>query len=54
MDEIVDWRRKTPEQYQQIAANIAKRKANWRQPERLTAMTEAEWQAARLRNRSQQ
>ncbi|MFC4654690.1 DUF1289 domain-containing protein [Rheinheimera marina] len=54
MDEIVDWRKKTAQQYQQIAANIAQRKASWQPPLQQSAMTQDEWLAARERNRQQQ
>lgn len=50
MDEIVDWRRKTPEEYQQIAINIQQRKAVARCLGETVPMTEAEWKAARERN----
>ncbi|WP_337840443.1 DUF1289 domain-containing protein [Rheinheimera sp.] len=51
MDEIVDWRKKTPDQYQQIALNIARRKADWQAPVAQKAMTQQEWLDARQRNR---
>ena len=50
MDEIVDGRKKTPEQYQQIALNIQKRKTLARSQGETVPMTEAEWRAARARN----
>jgi predicted Fe-S protein YdhL (DUF1289 family) len=50
MDEIVDWRKKTPEQYQQISLNIQQRKAVARSQGETVPMTEAEWKAARARN----
>lgn len=50
MDEIVDWRKKTPQEYQQIALNIDQRKATPRSAGQTVAMTEAEWKAARARN----
>ncbi|MDF3126256.1 DUF1289 domain-containing protein [Rheinheimera sp. 1928-s] len=50
MDEIVDWRRKTPEEYQQIAINIQQRKAIACSLGETVPMTEAEWKAARARN----
>jgi predicted Fe-S protein YdhL (DUF1289 family) len=50
MDEIVDWRKKTPEEYQQISLNIQKRKAVARSLGETVPMTEAEWKAARARN----
>ncbi len=50
MDEIVDWRKKTPEQYQQIALNIQQRKTHARSLGGTLPMTEAEWKAARARN----
>jgi predicted Fe-S protein YdhL (DUF1289 family) len=50
MDEIVDWRKKTPEEYQQISFNIQKRKAVARSLGETVPMTEAEWKAARARN----
>ena len=50
MDEIVDWRKKTPEEYQHIALNIQKRKAVARSLGETVPMTEAEWKAARARN----
>lgn len=50
MDEIVDWRKKTPEQYQQISLNIQQRKAVARSQGATVPMTEAEWKAARARN----
>ena len=50
MDEIVDWRKKTPEEYQQISLNIQKRKAVARSLGDTVPMTEAEWKAARARN----
>lgn len=50
MDEIVDWRKKTPEEYQQIASNIQQRKALARSLGETVPMTEAEWKAARARN----
>lgn len=50
MDEIVDWRKKTPQEYQQISLNIQKRKAVARSMGETVAMTEAEWKAARARN----
>lgn len=50
MDEIVDWRRKTPEQFRQIELNIKQRKAVARSLGETVPMTEAEWKAARVRN----
>ena len=50
MDEIVDWRKKTPEEYQQISLNIQKRKTVARSLGETVPMTEAEWKAARARN----
>lgn len=50
MDEIVDWRKKTPEEYQQISLNIQQRKAAARSQGATVPMTEAEWKAARARN----
>ncbi|RVT45807.1 DUF1289 domain-containing protein [Rheinheimera sediminis] len=50
MDEIVDWRKKTPEDYQQIAIRIEQRKAAARNQGETVPMTEAEWKAARARN----
>ncbi|MBU1618298.1 MAG: DUF1289 domain-containing protein [Gammaproteobacteria bacterium] len=50
MDEIVDWRKKTPEEYQQIAIRIEQRKSVARSQGETVPMTEAEWKAARARN----
>ncbi len=50
MDEIVDWRKKTPQEYQQIALNIQQRKSIARSSGVTVPMTEAEWKAARARN----
>jgi predicted Fe-S protein YdhL (DUF1289 family) len=50
MDEIVDWRKKTPQEYQQIALRIEQRKATARSLGETVPMTEAEWKAARARN----
>ncbi|OGO81208.1 MAG: Fe-S protein [Chromatiales bacterium RIFOXYA1_FULL_46_5] len=50
MDEIVDWRKKTPAEYQQISLNIQQRKAVARSLGETVPMSEAEWKAARARN----
>jgi uncharacterized protein len=54
MDEIVDWRKKTPQQYQHIAANIRARQAVVQTVGDTVPMTEAEWRAARARNAAKQ
>jgi predicted Fe-S protein YdhL (DUF1289 family) len=50
MDEIADWRKKTPQEYQQIQQLIIQRKQQAILSCETVPMTEAEWKAARQRN----